>query len=198
MDPAEFYEECDGEMSYREDPIIRAIYKELKEPINLLIKQKYYRASIILIFSAMDALANLARPNDADMNTPQDFKLWVSRYLRISGTDAKITPEDWWSARNAYIHTHSPFSRDTESNKAGYVIFAWGNVPVWHNPKNPEMVVVNIPTFRDAFFQGIDNFVIEAFASANEERRKVLEERLNKMSVSMSKEEMERKYNRTG
>jgi hypothetical protein len=181
-------------MSLADDPIIRAIYREIKEPIDVLIEKKYYRASLILIFSGIDAVANIGRPKDAAENTPEDFKAWVKRYLTLKGAPVEPTPDDWWSARNGYLHTQSAFSRDTERQRAKYIIFAYGKAPIWHNPSVPDMLVVGIEAMRDAFYKGIDDFLIQQYAGGNTDHHAMIEERIRKMSINMSMEELHRKH----
>ena len=177
--------------------IIRGIRNQMKKPINELIEQKHYMASIILLFTVIDAISNLGRPNNDKFNDGGvEFRRWVLRYLQIGSPHFAITPEHWWSARNGYVHTWSSYSKGTEKNDFPYIVFGSGGTGGDVGFSNDrKMIVVRLESFRDTIFRGIDQFLIDEFDSADEERRIILENRIRCICIPMQKEEIVRKAN---
>jgi hypothetical protein len=152
---------------FSRDPINNAIYGKqgIKRAIDIVFEGGCLGAGLILIFAAIDAMGNLARPDGKDQNDGDDFKQWVSRYLRLSG-DIDVTPDDLWGARNAVLHTYGAYSRDVLSGKAK--VIGWVDrcrPPVRYAPGvDPDMLMVSVSAFKDAFSAGVDKFLTDVFS----------------------------------
>jgi len=62
-----------------------------------------------------------------------------------------------------------------------------GYPPIKYNPDvNKDLVIVDIPALSEAFFNGINQFLIDLFAGKVDkpEKRKIVEDRLNKLLVT--------------
>ena len=129
-------------------------------------------------------MSYLARPISHEYNTPQDFKDWVTTYLHIKG-DIKITPDEWWAARNGIVHTYTPLSKKhNDSNIRILQYFAGGCLHTAYNASiNPRLVLVNIHSIRDAFFAGIDKFLIDSFS--NDNKKQLIGERLSELFLEI-------------
>jgi hypothetical protein len=164
------------------DPIINAINEGIRRSINVVIKNECYQATIILIFAGIDAMAHLNRPASNHYNDADDFKEWVQKYLDLGGR-TPITPDEWWAARNAIFHTYGAYSKLHE--RSGVRVIGWlvsQKEKVRFDPNtHPEVVFINIPSFKDAFFKGMETFLMRGFADPDQ--RDLLEERINELTM---------------
>jgi hypothetical protein len=123
------------------------------------------RAAIILIYSGMDMMASLDIPAGKLSVERSDFVAWVDRYIRFPCRD-QLRPIDLYGARCSVLHTYSvdsDLSRAGACRRVGYMDNA---VPeVAYNPVvAAALVLVSVQGLKDAFFKGIDNFLVRAFA----------------------------------
>jgi hypothetical protein len=166
-----------------EDPIINAINDGIRRSINVVMENKCYSAAVILIFAGIDAMSNIDRPENQDYNTASDFKNWVEKYFHVFG-QIKITPDEWWAARNAIMHTYGAYSM--YHARPGIRVLGWmvGSDPHirFDGTKAANVAFVDIPAMRDAFFKGIEQFLIEGFADPS--RKALFEKRLNELVMT--------------
>jgi len=166
------------------DPITQSIYNDLKKGIELTLKSDCPISALSLIFCGIDVLANLGRPASSASVNASDFILWAERFLKLPGKVA-VTGEEWYSARCAVLHTLGVESRRTRSGTARKVAFVLGgHPPVRFNPAiDKTLILVDIRALAKSFFGGIDLFLVGAFASS--EKRKIVEERLKGLLISL-------------
>jgi hypothetical protein len=164
------------------DPINNAINEGIRRDINVAIDNGCFRAAVILIFAGIDAMSHISRPASDKYNGPDDFKNWVKRYFHVSG-QTTVTPEEWWAARNAIIHTYGGYARLHE--QPGVRIIGWmvDSQPQvrYDDTIAPQLVLVDILAMRDAFFKGMENFLIEGFADPT--RKQLMEKRINQLII---------------
>lgn len=178
-------------MTLSRDPIINAINNGIKRDIDITVENDCGRAAIILIYSAIDAMANINRPEAQKYNTSTDFKDWVSRYFCIEG-ETKITPEEWWAARNATVHTYGIFARDNiEKNTRciGY-IFKSPHAIRYNEAANKNFVLVDVIAMKEALFGGIDKFLIDSFSIYDEKKKNLTEKRLKDLIIVIGSNEL--------
>jgi len=169
-------------MALSRDPVANSIRRNMIEPIRLLIEHHYGAAAAILILAGIDAMANIARPESADHSTPDDFKCWVRQYFHLTG-DTEITPDEWWAARNAIIHTFGVYSLQHRSSELR--ILGWyydidtGDRQILYDWRHSEMVLVDVGGMFRAFVAGVDRFLEDARAVP--EREALIHGRLNEL-----------------
>jgi hypothetical protein len=172
--------------SLSRDPIINAINNGIRRAIDVVIANECFAAAVVLIFAGIDAMANLNRPDASDFSAPEDFRRWVATYFCLEG-ETQVTPEEWWAARNAVVHTFGAYSKAHRT--PGVRVLGWmvGSRPyVRHNPRvEPDLVLVDILGMREAFFAGINRFLIEAFAA----RPAIMEQRIGDLFVQLNVDE---------
>ena len=171
-------------MKVSREPIENAIYRGIVRGIQVALQNKCYRAVLVLIYSGIDAMANLTRPDDQVEVEPNDFTDWVTKYIEIDAEE-QVTPEEFYGARCGVLHTYGVESRKTRHGKArkvGYMDKAYP--PVRHDPTvSKDMIMVSIPALADAFFQGVEEFLRDLHAEmlSNSSRKQVIESRLRKL-----------------
>jgi hypothetical protein len=130
-----------------------------------------------LILSGIDSMAYLNMPESQTDVRKVDFIDWADRYIEFP-CEEKLTGSDLYGARCAMLHSYgvvSKMSRDGKCRMVGYMSKA---IPeVRFNPDvNKNLVLVSVPAFANAFYKGIDRFLINLFT--NKEKAKIAEERL--------------------
>jgi hypothetical protein len=170
--------------SLERDPLTKTIYGDLKRGIETTLEQRFHASALIILFSSMDIMAHLDRPETKVEGDASDFIRWCERYLMLD-LPAGIPAEELYATRCAVLHmmgVESRLSRKGKVRRVGFMV--GGGLPIAYDPKvDPAFVLINLDLLVKAFFAAIDRYVVEAFADA--ERRRIVEERLRKMLTSM-------------
>jgi hypothetical protein len=163
--------------NFSEDPIVNVIHNGLKESINIVIQNRCYHAAIILILSGIDTMAYLNMPDKQENVERNDFVKWVEKYIKFP-CEEQLTGLDLYGARCAMLHTLGVRSRLSKKGKCRIIAYKNRGVPeIQFNPTiSKEMVVVSIEGLRDAFFKGINTFLIDIFK--DKYKAPIAEERL--------------------
>lgn len=165
-----------------QDPLHNAIHHGIKGDIDFVFEHQRYRAGVILIYSGIDAMAFLGMSaNQVDVSG-SDFIEWAERYIRFPGTE-QLTGFDLYGARCAMLHTYGVKSKASRQGKCRMLAYMdRGALPVIYSPEvSQDLVLVSIPALKDAFFQGIDLFLVDLFSDP--ERARIAESRLQQFTV---------------
>lgn len=169
---------------FKQDPINKAIYGKhgLMNAIEVLFKNECFIPGIMMILCCIDIMSNLVRAESKLENGPDDFKIWVKKYIHIPGDDM-LFPEDVWGVRNALLHTYGVHSRATRANDAKIITWVPNpNKPVRFDEKaDPKHIMVDPFAFKEAFSKGVENFLINSLQ--DEQIRPLFESRLNELSI---------------
>jgi hypothetical protein len=116
-----------------------------------------------------------------------DFVAWVERYIKFQ-CEEQLTGLDLYGARCAMLHTYGARSKLSREGKCRMVCYMDKGVPeIRCKPHVKDMVVVSVSALADAFFRGIDEFLIDLFA--NKGKAAVAEERLRELMMERRREE---------
>lgn len=109
--------------------------------------------------------------------TGKDFIDWADRYIEFPCKD-QLSGSDLYGARCAMVHTYSVYSKMSREGKVKLIGYMDKSVPeVRYNPAvNKDLVLVSVPGLAEAFFKGIDRFLVDVFS--NKDRPPIVEERL--------------------
>ena len=168
-------------ISYLEDPIINVIINGIKKPIELLYSNECYSAALIVIFSSIDTMSNLNRPKNKDYGTRNDFKEWLEEYFHLEG-DTQISTSEWYAARCSILHSMAAVGqRHKEENlrSIGWFLRNRQNSIIYDKSK-PNLIMVNLISFKDAFISAMDGFLIDVFKEENE-KYALVNERLKEL-----------------
>ncbi len=131
--------------------------------IDLCLQHHYRMPALILIYSGIDIFSSLARSQEKEDVTKQDFTDWAKQYITEKeniGCDAI----DLYAARCAVVHTYTSTSSLSRKKKAKEIIYAWGNrTPeslqnVVDLAKIENVVVIHIDLLASAFKKGVAQF----------------------------------------
>src|SRR5580704_4026785 len=110
------------------DPIANAIQDGIKGDIELALSNGRLRATVILIYAGMDAMAVLDMPAGQEEVTRTDFIKWTTRYIRFN-CKQQIAGADFYGARCAMLHGYTIKSRMSGAGKCRMIGYMDESVP---------------------------------------------------------------------
>lgn len=167
-------------MEFSCDPLVNAIYTGMKPGIEATLEGECYGSALILIYAGIHAMVTLGMPAGHEEVTRADFTNWVDRYIRV-GRLAQVTAEEFYSARCGVVHNYGVESRLTRGGSARKIGYMVGSYPPvrYDSKRDPDLVLLDILAFAGAFFDGVDNFLIDMMADA--QKKLIVEARLQKV-----------------
>ena len=166
----------------RQDPIINVIHNGIRKGITVALDNGCLGSAIILILSAIDAMAYLSMPEGQEDVTKADFINWADHYIRFPG-DEQLTGEELYGARCGMLHSYSVSSRMSREGKCRMIGYVDGsNPPILFRPAvSKELVLVSLPAFKTALFQGMDQFLIDIYKNPTSKKAQVANERFKNL-----------------
>jgi hypothetical protein len=164
------------------DPFINAINGGIREDIAFNLKHERYRATLILVYSAIDAMAFLNMPESQHEVQRGDFIAWASRYIRFSG-DEQLTGEDLYGARCAVLHSYTGQSKMSRFGQCRELVYIHKSTkePVTAHRTFKNNFLVSIDALITALFRGMDEFLPLLFADP--QKSTIAETRLQKLLI---------------
>jgi len=149
------------------DPIINVIQESIKKGIRVCIDNDCHGSAVVLIYSGIDTKAFLGMPADKENVSRSDFVNWAETYIHFRCIE-QLTGLDLYGARCGMLHNFSAISklsRDGKCRNIGYVDDCEPEVIV--NPSvSKNLVLVSIKGLAEAFFSGVDKFLINTFSDS--------------------------------
>ena len=162
------------------DPLINAVHNGIKRGIRVALENNCLGSAVILILSGIDAMAYIAMPASQDDVTRDDFVIWTAQYIKFPCVE-QLTGLDLYGARCAMLHnygTASKLSRKGKCRQVGYMDKSVPEIRFDPNVSN-DLVLVSVPALADAFFPGVDKFLVDLFTDNN--KTSIAEQRLKKL-----------------
>lgn len=149
----------------KEGPIddVAAFFMGPPADVRMMMDNERYPAAVILMFAAMEALAQALRRSNRKTSPTRDFQDWVSRYLSIPGDSP--TPEEWWLTRCAITHSYGVVTeKHLHDPKQGIVLWTRSNEKRSFRRKLQagNLIIVNIHSMHEAFSVGTQTSLIDA------------------------------------
>ena len=169
-----------------QDPLTQLIHFNIRKSINLCLDNGCVSSAVILIYSGMDTMAYLNLPAGRKEVNRTDFIRWAGRYIRFP-CEEQLSGEDLYGARCAMLHRHGITSKMSREGKCRRITYMNRLIPEIRFDRSvaSDLVVVSAQGLADAFFQGVDDFLIEAFTS--HERAELVETRLRSVVICHSR-----------
>lgn len=172
-----------------EDPIINAIHNGIKRGIRVALENNCLDSAVILILSGIDAMAYISMPAGQGDVTRNDFVRWAEQYIRFPCSE-QLTGLDLYGARCAMLHSYSTASKLSREGKCRQIGYTDKSVPEVHFAPNVSnsLVLVSVPALAEAFFAGVDKFLVHVFA--DKKKAPIAEQRLMKLvqAIPLKKE----------
>ncbi len=97
--------------------ILSARVDEFTLSTKLLLDTKHMLPALVLLYTAIDILGSLLRPESETDTKGEYFKKWVDDYM-IRHSKVAFTSEELWGARCGLLHTHTAASKLSRQGKA--------------------------------------------------------------------------------
>lgn len=173
-----------------DDGLKNVVVEGMLKDIHETWQRKSLRATLILVYCAIDAMAYLTMPPEKDKVTRVDFVAWVDKYLKFRDANGERTLQlpglELYAARCALLHT---YSSEANLHKTGEVKrqIGYGDefIPeVAADAEVENLVVVSIRGLVDALSEGVAATVQSLMS--DELGRKAFAARLEKMVQEVS------------
>lgn len=176
---------------FSQDPIINVIHNSIRKGINVTLENGCDASGIILILSAIDAMAYLSMPEVQQDVTADDFIKWADQYIRFPGPD-QLTGADLYGARCAMLHSFGVQSRMSRSGRCRVVIWMDEAEPqiLFRPDVQPGYVMVSIVALRNTLFEGMDRFLIDVYKNPNSREAKLADRRFRSFVHKMATEDV--------
>src|SRR5262249_10261579 len=137
------------------------------------------RGAVLLIYAGMDTMAYLGMPAEQQEVKRDDFIKWAENYIRFPCKE-QLSGEELYAARCATLHTYGTESRMNRKEAIRQLCYMNASIPeIRSAPTQPHLAIVSIPALAEAFFQGIDRFIVDLFTDSR--RRPIAEARFQKI-----------------
>lgn len=126
--------------------------------IRFVLENNRYRAAVVLIYSGIDAMATLDRPEKAEKVNRKDFINWTETYMHFNS--GSVSGVELYSARCAILHNYGVCSGLTNqgmARKIGYVDNS--ALDVMASPEVKGLLLLSIHGLADAFIKGVANYL---------------------------------------
>jgi hypothetical protein len=136
---------------------------ELKGGVDNLFKSKQTLPGFLLLYTSIDILASLTRPQTSDATDSSFFKAWVDKYM-LPSLGLPISPDDLWGARCGLLHTLTAESDVSRNKGAKMLNYIGGDAAAVkakqqkEDPKSSHDIFVSTFDFVNAFLSACDRF----------------------------------------
>jgi hypothetical protein len=177
--------------AFSQDPIINVIHNGIRRGIDVSIQNECWGSAVILILSAIDAMAYLAMPESQDDVTKTDFINWVEKYIQFPGKE-QLTGADLYGARCAMLHNFGAQSKMSREGKCRLIMWMDDAVPpIRFRPEvSTGHVMVSIVALRHALFSGIDRFLVNVYKDPRSKEARLADQRFQSLVHKMAPEDL--------
>jgi hypothetical protein len=168
-----------------DESLHNVLVKGIIKDVNDAWERKAHRATLILVYCAIDALTYLALPEGKEKATRGDFVEWSDKYLRLRDAKGERTLSlpglELYAARCALVHT---YGSEADLHKEGKVKrqigYADEMLPEIAEKADVEgLVLVSVRGLVDAIGEGAIAMLKDI--AQDEARRKLVAAKLEKM-----------------
>jgi hypothetical protein len=134
--------------------------------------------ALVMLYSAIDILGSLLRPESEADTRGEYFKKWVDDYM-IGHSQVAFTSDDLWGARCGMLHTHTASSKLARAGKARrlhYLRTHGASLPpamkaAMNGLSAQGKVFVDVDSLCSAFEEGTRRFLVAIQSDATLEKR---------------------------
>jgi hypothetical protein len=142
-------------------PVVRRNFDQIFETAERSLSKGTLIPALILIYSAMDIAAGLAR---TEVSSKRKFEKWIDQYVAPEKT-LSCTARDLYGARCGLSHGFSPVSDLSQRKEVKQILYSWGH----SNPEKlrelisrPQMnhyIVIHADELLKAACGAVENFL---------------------------------------
>lgn len=104
---------------------LNSVYKT----IDFCIDNNYLLPALTLIYTLIDAMSWIYRPENKNDSTREDFIKWVNEFL-LKDSILECNAIDLYAARCGVVHSMTPRAKLIRYKKARTICYCWGNKSV--------------------------------------------------------------------
>ena len=154
--------------------LINVLQDGICADIQFVLKHGRNRAALVLIYSGIDAIASLEKP-EGPGKVQGHFVDWVETYMEFN--DGIVTGIELFAARCGMLHAYGPISDLSKKGKARLIGYTVGGGPdVLASPDVKDLILISVEGLAFAFFRGIVNYL--EILKTNTEKRSAVTPRL--------------------
>jgi hypothetical protein len=169
----------------------KAAFKEITNvlliSINTCFKARLTLASLILLYSSIDIMAWLNRPESKCESDRRDFLNWVDSYL-LPDPKLKCSSPDLYGARCSLLHTATTESLSFRKGEARKIYYSWGKANI--NKLQDSIAYIEEPAIAiriddliEAFQNGLQRF--ELILRKDKRLAELIYKRANKQLINI-------------
>ncbi len=138
----------------------------LIKAIGFCIEKRLFLPCLTLLYSGIDIIAWLDRPESKPDVQGADFINWIEKYL-LPDSEISCNGIDLYSARCAILHSYTAESKKTREDEAKKIYYCWGEAKIEDLQKeinsqgNSSAIPLHIEKLFEAFVRGVGRFVKE-------------------------------------
>src|SRR3989338_7067642 len=144
---------------YYKPIIVDSIIKDIDEAFKNEIKA----GCVILVFSAIDAMAALAMSAEKKNVDRTAYMEWADKYMKTEPNQQyQYRPIDLYGARCGIVHRYSANSDLSDSGSCMIFVYHDGTEHYYNEKVNNNLVAISILRLKDDFKKAVFNFLKDA------------------------------------
>ena len=133
---------------------------DMGESIKFNLEHGHILASLILMYSYIDAMASLIMPEKQKDVKGKDFKKWVNKYMKTdSNQPYQYQGIDIWGARCGLVHRYQPHSNLSDKGECKLFLYTSRKNHVYNPSKSENVVIISAPRMVRDFYGAMKNFM---------------------------------------
>lgn len=129
-------------------------------------------ATVMLIYSFIDALASFALPDGRDQVKSADFIAFVDKYLKADTTsEYQYCGNDLNNARNGLLHKLSPQAGRPNKNNPGTIGYCDNGPHRQDAATDPKFIILSVAVLVHDFSKALETFMTEVSKDPDLKRR---------------------------
>lgn len=157
-------------------------FRDIGHAIRVNFDNNLFAATMILTYSAIDAMAFLSMPENKREVRRTDFINWVENYMQTdSNQPYQYQGIDLYSARCGIVHRYGATSRLSDSGRCKVFNYHNGSEHIYRPKVHENLVAISVQRFINDFFRAMSKFLRNALR--NEELRRRIENRIRHLFI---------------
>lgn len=166
--------------SMSQDSVVNVIQQGIKGDIRSLLNEDRLRGALLLTLAGIDSIAFLGMEEGKEQNERSDYIEWANKYIEFPCPE-QVSGLELYASRCGALHAYSTEANLHKKNGCRKIVWMSESTPeVRYEPDvDEQLVLVSIPDLARAFFEGVDDFLIDLFSK--DRRAEVAKERFQKV-----------------
>jgi hypothetical protein len=138
---------------------IPKLFFQMGESLRLTLRNGHIMASLILMYSYIDAMASLIMPEGQKDVRGRDYIKWVDTYMKSGSPQYEYRGIDLWGARCGLVHRYSPNSTQSDNGRCKTFVYSTKADHIFDPKIDKNVVVVSANRIVNDFFGAMSKFI---------------------------------------